>query len=120
MRRKKRLSWIIVFSILASCVVIPQIDVNAADLSINVSIDTTQGRTPISPQIYGGNWDFNDARLTGKRLGGNRMTATTGKITFQVPEATGSIPVIHICFQTVMCQRINGLSPVLLLPHSTT
>lgn len=74
MRRKKGLSWVIVFSILISFAIIPQVDVNAADIIINVNIDTSQGRTSISPQIYGGNWDFNGATLTGKRLGGNRMT----------------------------------------------
>lgn len=42
--------------------------------SINVSIDTTAERAAISPYIYGGNWEFNNAKLTAKRFGGNRIT----------------------------------------------
>ncbi len=46
----------------------------AASGAINVSIDTTAERAAISPYIYGGNWEFNNAKLTSKRFGGNRTT----------------------------------------------
>lgn len=46
---------------------------NAAS-QVNVAIDTTAERASISPYIYGGNWEFNNAKLTAKRLGGNRQT----------------------------------------------
>ena len=47
----------------------------AASVSqVSVTIDTNAERAAISPYIYGGNWEFNDAKLTAKRLGGNRMT----------------------------------------------
>jgi hypothetical protein len=71
---KRSLSIFLASTLIAGMVSIPSIFANAANLSINVSIDTNQGKTPISQYIYGGNWDFNDAALTAKRLGGNRMT----------------------------------------------
>jgi len=74
MIKKRKLSMFLVSAILATTVSIPNLSVNAANISINVNIDTTQGKTAISPYIYGGNWDFNGATLTSKRLGGNRMT----------------------------------------------
>ena len=47
----------------------------AASVSqVSVTIDTNAERAAISPYIYGGNWEFNNAKLTAKRLGGNRMT----------------------------------------------
>ncbi|RCX17536.1 dockerin type I repeat protein [Anaerobacterium chartisolvens] len=42
--------------------------------SVNVSIDTAAERAVISPYIYGGNWEFDNAKLTSKRMGGNRIT----------------------------------------------
>jgi len=74
MIKKRKLSVFLVAAILATTVSLPNLSVNAANISINVNIDTAQGKTAISPYIYGGNWDFNGATLTSKRLGGNRMT----------------------------------------------
>ncbi|HEY9060797.1 MAG TPA: glycoside hydrolase family 44 protein [Pseudobacteroides sp.] len=72
--KKKALSIILASTLIAGTVSIPSVSVNAANLNINVSIDTALDKTPISQYIYGGNWDFNDATITAKRLGGNRMT----------------------------------------------
>ncbi|MDP4181064.1 MAG: glycoside hydrolase family 44 protein [Bacillota bacterium] len=74
MIKKRKLSAFLVSAVLATTVSIPNISVNAANININVNIDTTQEKTAISPYVYGGNWDFNGATLTSKRLGGNRMT----------------------------------------------
>jgi hypothetical protein len=46
----------------------------AVSSPVTVNIDTTAERAAISPYIYGGNWEFNNAKLTAKRLGGNRQT----------------------------------------------
>jgi hypothetical protein len=58
----------------ASCVFEPG-DPGPADVVL--AIDTTQGRHPISPRIYGSNTarDLSANRLTLIRSGGNRMTA---------------------------------------------
>ncbi|HOV25470.1 MAG TPA: glycoside hydrolase family 44 protein [Pseudobacteroides sp.] len=71
---KRKLSVFMACTLITSTLSIPYVTSNAANLNINVSIDTTKDKTPISQLIYGGNWDFNDASLTSKRLGGNRMT----------------------------------------------
>ncbi len=70
----RKLSIFVAFTLISATVAIPYTPANAANLNINVSIDTTKDITPISQLIYGGNWDFNDASITSKRLGGNRMT----------------------------------------------
>jgi hypothetical protein len=71
---KRKLSVFMACTLITSTLSIPYVTSNAANLKFNVSIDTTKDKTPISQLIYGGNWDFNDASLTSKRLGGNRMT----------------------------------------------
>jgi len=45
----------------------------AADIAVTVAIDPATGRTPISPFIYGSNFDLG-APITTMRQGGNRMT----------------------------------------------
>ncbi|HEY1848334.1 MAG TPA: glycoside hydrolase family 44 protein [Opitutaceae bacterium] len=48
---------------------------SAADLAVQVSIDPTSGRTPISPYIYGTNQDLPGVATPGaRRYGGNRLT----------------------------------------------
>ena len=43
--------------------------------AVDIKIDTTKDRTPISPYIYGTNQDIaRDTNYTARRLGGNRMT----------------------------------------------
>jgi len=44
-----------------------------ADIAVNVTIDPASGRAPISPYIYGSNFDLG-APVTVLRQGGNRMT----------------------------------------------
>lgn len=50
--------------------------VYAADKAstVNITIDTKQERTPISPYIYGANQDVDGVVHPARRLGGNRMT----------------------------------------------
>jgi len=45
-----------------------------ADVALNVSVDPSAGRAPISPYIYGTNQDLPGVVNTARRLGGNRMT----------------------------------------------
>jgi hypothetical protein len=47
----------------------------AAARAIDINIDASKGKTPISPYIYGVNQDIApDVKVTARRLGGNRMT----------------------------------------------
>lgn len=67
-------AWVVGFSLLLTAL-IPAGSASAdTNGTINVSIDTTAERAVISPYIYGGNWEFNNAKLTSKRFGGNRTT----------------------------------------------
>lgn len=51
-------------------------EVSAADKAVvEVSIDTNSERKPISPYVYGTNQDIYNAKVTARRLGGNRLTA---------------------------------------------
>jgi len=78
MRNEKKIRKKGIFTV-GSTMVIASMLPNAVALagttgSINVNIDTTAERAAISPYIYGGNWEFNNANLSAKRLGGNRFT----------------------------------------------
>ncbi len=42
--------------------------------TVNITINTTQDRTPISPYIYGANQDLQGVKHPARRIGGNRMT----------------------------------------------
>lgn len=74
-RTNRRIGAFIVGSALLLTTMLPNgISVAALSGTVDVNIDTTAERTAISPYIYGGNWEFNNAKLTSKRLGGNRQT----------------------------------------------
>ena len=74
-KTRNRLGAILVGSALLLTAVIPNgITLAAFSGSVDVTIDTAAERAAISPYIYGGNWEFNDAKLTAKRFGGNRTT----------------------------------------------
>lgn len=45
-----------------------------ADIALNVSVDPSAGRAPISPYIYGTNQDLPGVVAMARRQGGNRMT----------------------------------------------
>jgi len=46
-----------------------------ADLNVTFQIDTTEGRAPISPYIYGSNFTLGaEENLAARRIGGNRLT----------------------------------------------
>ncbi len=53
-------------------IIISQISIFAQ--SVNITINTTKDRTPISPYIYGVNQDIQNFIPTARRMGGNRMT----------------------------------------------
>jgi mannan endo-1,4-beta-mannosidase len=74
-RKMKKVGALIVGSAMLLSTMIPT-TIAAAEFngSVNVTIDTTAERAKISPYIYGGNWEFNNAKLTAKRFGGNRIT----------------------------------------------
>ncbi|HEX2926457.1 MAG TPA: glycoside hydrolase family 44 protein, partial [Ruminiclostridium sp.] len=76
LRKMRKVGAVIVGSAMLMTTLLPAGFAAAADTtgSINVSIDTTAERAAISPYIYGGNWEFNNAKLTAKRFGGNRVT----------------------------------------------
>lgn len=74
-QRMKKAGALIVGAAMLLTAVLPAGIAAAADTgTISISIDTTSERAAISPYIYGGNWEFNNAKLTAKRLGGNRIT----------------------------------------------
>ena len=74
-RRKKRIAaFILVLALLLTTITPDTIALAAFNGSVDVTIDTTSERAAISPYIYGGNWEFNNAKLTAKRFGGNRAT----------------------------------------------
>lgn len=50
------------------------IKVFADTADINVSVDSTSDKQAISPYIYGTNQDFSNAKVTARRIGGNRST----------------------------------------------
>ncbi|PYG86898.1 dockerin type I repeat protein [Ruminiclostridium sufflavum DSM 19573] len=74
-KNRKRIGAFIVGSAMILTTMLPSGISSAASAGqVNVTIDTGAERASISPYIYGGNWEFNNAKLTANRLGGNRMT----------------------------------------------
>ncbi len=65
---------IVVMAMMMTVILPASISSAAFTGSVDVTIDTSAERAAISPLIYGGNWEFNNAKLTSKRLGGNRQT----------------------------------------------
>ncbi len=74
MNRRKIGAFIISSALVLTSMLPNGISLAASGSQVSVTIDTNAERAAISPYIYGGNWEFNDAKLTSKRLGGNRMT----------------------------------------------
>lgn len=74
-KNKRRIGAFIVGSAMILTTMLPNsISLAAPASQVNVTIDTSAERASISPYIYGGNWEFNNAKLTSKRLGGNRQS----------------------------------------------
>ncbi len=74
-KNSRRIGAFIVGAAMLLTTMLPNgISIAASSSEVNVTIDTNAERASISPYIYGGNWEFNNAKLTSKRLGGNRMT----------------------------------------------
>ncbi|HEX9062332.1 MAG TPA: glycoside hydrolase family 44 protein, partial [Clostridia bacterium] len=74
-RSKKSIPLILSATMLVSSMLPTGISFAASPDTVNVSIDTSAEKTPISPYIYGENFDdLSGAAVTARRQGGNRMT----------------------------------------------
>lgn len=75
LKNKRSIGALVVGAAMLVTTMLPSgINTASAASQVNVTIDTAAERASISPYIYGGNWEFNNAKLTAKRLGGNRQT----------------------------------------------
>lgn len=75
LKNRRRIGALVVTSAMILTTMLPTgISSAATNSQVNVTIDTSAENAQISPYIYGGNWEFNNAKLTAKRLGGNRQT----------------------------------------------
>lgn len=75
MMNKKLAAFLLSFQLIACTALGNILPVSAAQDSVDVFIDTQEGRLPISPYIYGVNQDLPGQTVTARRLGGNRTTA---------------------------------------------
>jgi len=75
---------------------------------VDIRIDTSAERKPISPYIYGSNQEL-DATVTAKRFGGNRTTGYNWENNFSMQEVTGCITVIHTFWRTAEYLRESGV-----------
>jgi len=75
---------------------------------VDIRIDTSAERKPISPYIYGSNQEL-DATVTAKSSAETELQDTTGKTTSQMQEVTGCITVIHTFWRTAEYLRESGV-----------
>lgn len=71
---RKSIAKLLCITLVLSVAVIKPQEVSAENKTVEVSIDTNSERKPISPYIYGTNQDLNNAKVTARRLGGNRLS----------------------------------------------